>query len=226
MVDAIAGAAPVDLTVQHLDVYDTRDGPWNPDHGEVEIPDGWEFLPTGDAFVTRAVKATGRYWLCWQPRSRHRSHRHLLGLWAPFEVIAAAGQRAPETADKRAKARHVAAGSRARRNEKYEQELRDAVVAFLDFPPSHAELAKQIAAATAAHAAVIGSGRVGRTQRLTLEEKAALATRAHIRHRHTRYEDELDKIPIKAWDEDDLYREIKGAAHDAVNDFIDQHRRR
>lgn len=226
MVDADACALSVDLSVEHLDVYDTRRGPWSPDQGEVEIPEAWEFLPTGNAFVTRTVKAAGRYWLCWQPRSRHSSHRRLLGLWAPAQAITAAQERARETADRRARARRVAAGTRARRNERYEQELRDAGVAFLNFAPQYAELAQQIADGTAAHAAVVGSGRVGRTQLLTLEEKAALAARAHIRHRHTRYEDDLDKIPIEAWGEDDLYREIKGAAHDAVDDFLDQHRLR
>ena len=45
----------------HLDVYDTRDGPWNPEHGDLEIPEDWEFLPAGDAFVTRQVKAAGAW---------------------------------------------------------------------------------------------------------------------------------------------------------------------
>ncbi len=87
-------------------------------------------------------------------------------------------------------------------------------------------MAERIAADTAAHAAVVGSGRVGRTQLLTLAEKAELAARAHIRHRYTSYEDELDQIPFEAWDEEDLYREIKGAAHDAVDMFIERHRRK
>ena len=50
-----------DLTGLQLDVYMTREGPWNPDHGEIEIPDGWEFLAAGDAFVTRRVKAAGMF---------------------------------------------------------------------------------------------------------------------------------------------------------------------
>jgi AcrR family transcriptional regulator len=37
-----------DLMTVHLDVYDTRDGPWNPEHGDLEIPEDWEFLPAGD----------------------------------------------------------------------------------------------------------------------------------------------------------------------------------
>ena len=50
-----------DLTTANLDVYDTRDGLWNPEHGNLEQPQGWDFLPTGDAFVTRRVKAVGVY---------------------------------------------------------------------------------------------------------------------------------------------------------------------
>lgn len=170
--------------------------------------------------------AAGRSWLCWQPRSRHRAHRRLLGLWAPAEAIRAAEDRAKQTTDKRAAARQVSAQSRARRADCYQADLREAVLAFLNFAPQHAELAERIAAETAAHAAVVGSGRVGRTQLLSLEEKAALAAQAHIRHRYTAYEDQLDDLPFEAWDEDDLYREIKGAAHEAVADFLEDHRQR
>ena len=214
------------LTDQRLDVYDTRNGPWNPEHGDIEIPEDWEFLPTGDAFVTRTVKAAGRYWLSWQPRSRHRPHRRLLGLWAPAEAIRAAEARAEQTAGKRAAARTVNARTRARREERYQDQLREAVLAFLGFAPSYADLAEQIAVETAAHAAVVGSGRVGRTRLLSLEEKARLAARAHIRHRFTKYEDELSDLPFEAWGADDLYREIRGAAHEAVDDFLDEHRKR
>jgi hypothetical protein len=55
------------LTTQHLDVYATKSGQWNPEHGDIEIPAHWEFLPSGDAFLTRTVKAADAYWLSWQP---------------------------------------------------------------------------------------------------------------------------------------------------------------
>jgi hypothetical protein len=216
--------ADLDLTELHLDVYDTRDGPWTPEHGDVEIPADWELLPPGDAFVTRTVKAAGRYWLCWQPRGRHRDRRRLLGLWAPAESIRAAEQRAKQTAEKRAAARQVSARSRGRRESRYQDELRTAVLEFLDFAPAYIDLAETIATETAARAAVVGTGRVGRTQLLTLEDKARLAARAHIRHRYTRYESELDNLPPEACGEEDLYREIKGAAHEAVDEFLDNHR--
>lgn len=103
--------------------------------------------------------------------------------------------------------------------------MREAILRFLDFSLSYAGLAEQIATDTAAHAAVVGSGRVGRTQLLGLEQKAELAARAHIRHRYTSYHHELDQIPYEAWDEDDGYRDVKGAAHQAVDDFLHGHRR-
>jgi len=34
--------ADVKIAGLQLDVYDTRQGWWNPEHGDVEIPNGWE----------------------------------------------------------------------------------------------------------------------------------------------------------------------------------------
>ena len=146
------------------------------------------------------------------------------GLWAPAATIRAAEERAKQTAAKRAATRAQSERSRARHEQRYQDELREAILGFLNFSAMHAGLAEQIAADTAAHAAVVGSGRVGRTQLLSLEQKAELAARAHIRHRYTSYHHELDQIPFEAWDEDDIYREVKGAAHHAVDDFLDEHR--
>jgi hypothetical protein len=212
-----------ELAEQNIDVYDGRTGPWNPDHGEVEIPDGWEFLPTGDAYLTRTVKTPGRYWLCWRPRSRNRKHRRLLGIWAPAETIHAAEEKAQQSATRRATARVKSEKTRARQEGRYHDELRDAVLEFLAFTPEHAELAADIADKTATHAAVVGSGRVGRTRLLSLQERAALAARAHIRHHHTDYHHDLDRIPL-VLDDDELYREARGSAHLAVDEFLRRHR--
>ena len=172
--DAEAPPDSETLTAQHLDVYATKNGPWNPEHGDIEIPADWEFLPSGDAFLTRTVKAAGAYWLSWQPRSRHRQHRRLLGLWAPSQAIADAQVRAEATAERREAKRALGAQSRERHEERYRGELEDAIVRFLAFAPEYQELARRIAKETAAHAAVVGSGRVGRTRKLTLDERAAL----------------------------------------------------
>jgi hypothetical protein len=96
----------------------------------------------------------------------------------------------------------------------------------LDFAPEHAALAQEIANVTAARAVVVGSGRVGRTRLLSLEERAALAARATIRHLFTDYDDRLVGLdPLDARIDDFEYRMIKQSAHDDVDEFLDTHRR-
>ena len=206
----------------NLDVYDTREGLWNPEYADLELPDGWEFLATGDACITRQVKAQGRYWVLWRPRGRNRPHRRLLGLLAPKAVIEAAQAQAQVSAEARTRRAVRSAGYRARGEDAYRVSLAEAIVVFLDFAPEHADLAQAIAAEAAGRAAEVGSGRVGRTRTLDISERAALAARAVIRHRHTDYE---DRLTGDVWDDDDLYREAKRDAHHAVDTFLEHHRR-
>jgi hypothetical protein len=209
----------------HLDVYDTKDGLWNPELGELELPEGWDFLPSGDAFVTRQVKRAGDYWLAWLPRTRNRRHRTAIGVFAPSEAIEAAQAKAAETDADRAIRRAVGARYRERKEDRYRQELADAIVGFVAFVTTHAKLASSIAESAAARAGEVGSGRVGRTRTLSIEERAALAARAHIRHHHTEYEARLDDVPLDdLYGDDWLYREAKAQAHADVDAFIDAHR--
>jgi hypothetical protein len=205
-----------------LDVYDTKLGWWTPEHGELEVPEEWDFLMSGDAFVTRTVKATGIYWVAWLPRGRNRPHRRKLGLWAPAATITAAWDKAAATEANRARRRQAGSAAHERHEVRYQHQLADAVVAFLAFAPQHSALALRIARESAGRAAVVGSARVGRTRLLSIDERAALAARAYIRHRFTDYEDQLDGV----WGEldDELYRDIKAGAHDQVDDFLDRHR--
>jgi hypothetical protein len=98
---------------------------------------------------------------------------------------------------------------RARREDLYREELSDAIVSYLDFAPEHAELAKSIATEAADRAAEVGSGRIERTRTLEINERAALAARALIRHRYTGYEERLAQ---EVWEDDYLYREVKADA--------------
>ena len=218
------GVNETDLTKLQFDVYMTRKGPWNPDHGEIEIPDDWEFLPSGDTFVTRRVKAAGTFW-AWRPRGRNRSHRRRLGLWAPKETIESAEAEAAATETQRSKHRESSARSRAKQEAQYRDEFEDAIRQFLAFAPEHGDLADEIAREAATRAAEVGSGRVGRTRMLSLEERASLAARAVIRYRHTSYEDDLFDVSMDdPWDEGFWYREIKTEAQRAVDDFLRRHR--
>jgi len=215
----------IDLTTLHLDVYMTRNGPWNPDHGEIVIPEDWEFLASGDAFVTRRVKAADVFWVAWRPRGRNRQHRRRLGLWAPKETITAAEAEATATADQRSKRREQGARSREKQEAAYLIEFADAIRRFLAFAPEHSGLADEIAKKAAVRAGEVGSGRVGRTRMVSLDERAALAGRALIRHRYTSYEDDLlDASAEEPWSEEFWYRDVKADAQVLVDEFLDSHR--
>jgi hypothetical protein len=221
----LIAVADAEMGALNLDVYDTKDGLWNPEHGALDLPDGWEFLPAGDTFVTRRVKAAGVYWNAWRPRGRNRPHRRKLGLFAPAAAIHRARADAEQSTARRARQREVNARHRDKVEEAYRVEFAAAVLAWLEFAPEHAALAEQIATATADRAVVVGSGRVGRTTLLPLGERAALAARATIRHRFTDYDDRLDDVDPFGTEIDEFeYRIIKHAARDAVDDFLDAHR--
>lgn len=183
------------------------------------------FLPSGDAFVTRRVKASRAFWVAWRPRGRNRPHRRRLGLWAPKEAIETASTEAAATQEQRAKQREERAKAREKQEVVYRDELEEAIRRFLAFAPEHTALADQIARDAATRAAVVGSGRVGRTRTLSLEERAALAAKAFIRHRYTGYADDLFDASIEdPSDEGRWYHDIKAEAQSDVDDFLAQHR--
>jgi hypothetical protein len=211
---------------EHLDVYQSRTGWWNPDHGDIDIPPGWELLPRGDTFLTRRVKAAGPYWLAWSPRTRTRPHRRAIGVLAPRTAIDEARAASEATATQRAAQRTAGAKLRERQEATYRSELAAAIVVYLNFAPRHSQLASEIAERAATRAGEVGSGRVGRTRLLALEERAELAARADIRHHHTDYEDNLaDLYEDDLVGDDWLYREIRTTAHGDVDDFLDRHRK-
>ena len=215
----------------HLEVYDTKSGLWHSELGDLDQPDGWELLPAGDAFLTRQVKGAGDYWVLFRPKGRGQ-HRRQLGLLAPIESIAAAREAAAVTAARRETQRESSSRQRERAETAYRAEFEEAVLRWLAFAPQHQLIADEIARGAVDRAAVVGSGRVGRTKQLTLDERAALAARAFIRHRHTDYEDRLFSLELSELDIDsDIgigdvgdYREIKRTAHGEVDAFLEQHR--
>jgi hypothetical protein len=215
----------------HIEVYDTKSGLWHPELSDLIQPDGWEFLPAGDAFVTRRVKAAGRYWVVFQPKGR-RAHRRLVGLLAPTAVILAARVAADATVARRETQRAAGARQRERNEAAYRAEFEEAVLRWLDFAPEHEAVARDIAGNAVERAAAVGSGRVGRTKTLTLDERAVLAARAYIRHEYTDYEQRLETLTVTDFDieeEADIdsigdYRVVKREAHGAVDHFLEQHR--
>ena len=63
-----------------------------------------------------------------------------------------------------------------------------AVVTFLAFHPTHADLADRLARAVTDHATPVGSGTVARTKRIPVEQRAEAAVIAWMRHQTTGYD--------------------------------------
>ena len=194
---------------------------WSPECGEVEVPGGWGFLPSGDHFVTRDVKSRGTYWIAKIKSGRY--YAKPIGIWAPSQNIATAQELSRKTKEQR-EARQAASKLRREKQEsEYEARFAKEIYTYLDFGPEHEKLAHDIAEGASKFAAEVGSGRVGRTTKLSLEEKAIRAAKAYIRHHHTEYEHELDDMGPMARD---FYPAIRAEADQAVERFLSRHRKR
>lgn len=157
----------------------------------VKPPSGWAFLPAGDAGITRKVTAGGRYW-----RVQYKKGRKTIstGVWAPAEHIEAAKKLVSEVRDTDQYHKKLAA-DRVRREKKqvvYQGDFQEAVLNYLDFHPNYSEQAEKMARLITEHATPVGSGTVARTQRIPIEERAAAAVIAWMRHQTTAY----DRMPI------------------------------
>jgi hypothetical protein len=150
-------------------------------------PDNWAFLPAGDAGVTRKVTSKGN---CWRIQKKKGRRTISLGIWAPAETIqqATAEMAATRNTDSYKKRQEYAAQRREKQQVAYEQEFHQAVKEFLNFHPQHKELETKMARAITAHAIPVGSGTVARTSMIPLEERAARAVIAWMRHQTTAYD--------------------------------------
>jgi len=158
------------------------------ENGEKLVPPtGWEFLPAGDAGLTRKVTAAGTFW-----RVQAQMGRRIIskGIWAPGTTIAEARQELEALRTTDAYKKRLA-GARRRRDDKqteYEQEFCRAVRAFLAFAPRYEGMEKVMAEVVTVHAIPIGSGTVARTTTIPIEERAAKAVIAWMRHQTTVYD--------------------------------------
>jgi hypothetical protein len=157
--------------------------------GEVlRVPGDWVLVPPGDAGLTRRVKAAGATWTVRERVGRKWFSR---GVWSPGRVVEAA--RAELAAERAtpgyARRRAADAQRRERVQAEYVGDFERAVLAYLAFPVRYGEIAARLAAAVTAHATPVGSGTVARTERIPVEERAAAAVIAWMRHRTTAYDD-------------------------------------
>ncbi len=155
--------------------------------GQLRVPDDWDLLPPGDPGLTRRVKAEGPCWVMSEKKGRKVFG---LGVWAPTERIARLRAQLEEERKDPAYGKKLAAGRarREREQQEYVEDFRGALLQWLRFPPLHAELAGRLADAITAHATPVGSGTVARTERIPVEDRAAAAVIAWLRHQTTAYD--------------------------------------
>ena len=146
------------------------------DGESVTPPEGWEFVPSGDAGLTRRLKMAGE---CWVMVHRRRNRIEAVGLWTSARRAAAV--RAELELERRdpARQRRLEADKRRREAKQaaYTVEFRNAVAAYLHFAERWSGLEAKLAAAVTEHAVPVGSGTVARTQRIPLERLRPYADR-------------------------------------------------
>ncbi len=150
-------------------------------------PEGWAFLPAGDAAVTRRVKLKGSVWVV---QVKYRRRMISKGIWAPADNILSAKQ---EVAAKRSTPAYANERKRelVRRRDKqtaYTQEFNDQIIKFLNFHPRYEKEARHLGKIITTHATPVGSGTVARTQRIPIDKRAQAAVIAWMRHKTTAYD--------------------------------------
>jgi hypothetical protein len=158
------------------------------EYGVIEaVPSHWDLLPPGDPALSRRIKRDGPSLTVIELKGRKRFSR---GIWAPADRIAAL--RAELLVERQAPSyQHKLDAGRRRRaaaQEIYAEDFRGAVLQFLNFAPAYRTQAEQLASLIAAHATPVGSGTVARTERIPIEQRAAAATIAWLRHQTTGYD--------------------------------------
>lgn len=159
----------------------------------LNIPEGWAFLPAGDPGITRKVTAAGKYWRV-QIRKGRRDIS--LGVWAPLQAIETATIETNTIRSSESYKRSLEY-SKLRRNKKqeeYSNEFYGAVREYLSFADCYKEYESKMARVVTEHAIPIGSGTVARTSMIPMEERAAKAVVAWMRHNTTGYD--IMRIPL------------------------------
>jgi hypothetical protein len=150
-------------------------------------PEGWVLLPPGDAALTRKVKGAGDHWVVQEKRGRKVFSR---GVWAPVATIERirAELEAERSTDVYARRKEATARRRDQAQADYVEGFHAAVLSYLAFHPTHADIAGRLARAVTDHATPVGSGTVARTRRIPVEKRAEAAVIAWLRHQTTAYD--------------------------------------
>jgi hypothetical protein len=164
------------------------------------------YLPRGDAALTRRASKHSKLKAVVVQWSRSRKRYERQGILVEGAALEKAEAECVADADERMARRDRAAKYQERREFRYVDEFARAIRERYPRCPA------DIAADVAEHACRKHSGRIGRTAaaKAFSAEAVDLAVRAHVRHRHTTYDDYL----MAGWDRD--------LAREAVRDDVEQ----
>jgi hypothetical protein len=160
--------------------------------------DHLEFLPRGDAAITRRSRKYSKLWAIVVEWSRSRKRYERQGILAEPEAIERALAESEADSEERERRRERETVRRESLDRKYVAEFAQAIRQQFPTIPSGADIK------IAEHACLKHSGRVGRSAAAKSFEPDAvlLAVRAHVRHVYTDYDEFLFK-----YDDRDLARE-------------------
>ena len=153
----------------------------------LHIPTDWELLEPGDGPLTKLVKSKGPSWLVQVKKGRRLISK---GIWTAAENIED-GRReieAKRSTPTYAKKRQADLLRKERLHGEYVTTFTREVASFLSFAPRYKDLEEKFASAVSAHATPVGSGTVARTSRISVEDRAARAVIAWMRHQTTAYD--------------------------------------
>ena len=180
------------------------------------IPVGWVLLPPGDAALTRRVKAAGDHWVFAERKGRKVFSK---GIWAAAATIERirAELEATRLTESFTKKKAADARRRDKAQSEYVEDFQGAVVAFLAFHPTHANLANRLAQVVTAHATPVGSGTVARTKRIPIDERAEVAVIAWLRHQTTGYDSMV--IPKVKGKRHEIRRTLARRSHELLSRY-------
>ena len=172
--------------------------------------DHLEFLPRGDAAVTRRSAKYSRLWAVVLQWSRTRKRNERQGILAEPEAIERALAESEADSEERANRRQREAVRRESLDRRYVAEFARAIREQFPRVPTGADIK------IAEHACMKYSGRVGRSAAAkSFEPDAAfLAVRAHVRHAYTDY----DRLLFK-YDDRNLAR---GRVRERIEAVLDE----
>lgn len=151
----------------------------------VSIPDGWVFCPSGDAALTRRIKATENWWMVVH---EHKKRIESIGLCVPKTVLDNVKSQLEKERNDPHSSLSAAKRKREEKQAQYYGEFKTAVLNFLNFHERYAEIAEELAQAVTEHAIPVGSGTVARTKLIPIEQRAEAAVIAWMRHQTTKYD--------------------------------------